>query len=280
MIYVEINGRLGNNLFEIAAAKSISDNILLYCPSKYAENMILKYKDTLFKDLDIVKQLPCDIEIYEEQSYKYKKININSERNILLKGYYQSYKYLDKKKICELFTIPENVKKDITTRFSYILKKETVCINVRRGDYLQLPHRHPFCGKSFFKKAMKVFQNKDVNFLISSDDIEWCKNNLKGNNIFYVEDSYPLLDLYIQTVCQHNIISNSSFSWWGAYLNQNPNKIVVAPRRWYGMALRLNTQDLLPEEYILLPCKYSFIMFFKAVFKTIKQIISKRTLKR
>lgn len=280
MIYVEINGRLGNNLFEIAAAKSISDDILLYCPSDYAENMILKYKNTLFKDFNIAKKLPNDIEIYREPSYEYKKININSEKNMLLKGYYQSYKYLDKQKIYKLFSIPESVKVDIQTRYSKVLEKETVCINVRRGDYLQLPHRHPFCGKSFFSNAMKIFQNKDVNFLVSSDDIKWCKNNIKGNNVFYVENSYPLMDLYVQTICQHNIISNSSFSWWGAYLNPNPNKIVVAPQRWYGMALRLNTQDLLPKEYIILPCKYSPSMFIKAVLKTIKQIVSRRTLKK
>lgn len=276
MIYVEINGRLGNNLFEIAAAKSLSDEIVLWCKSDWQLNCINMYKDTLFKDLPIVKHLPENIEVYEEPCFTFNAIPYNKEKNLLIKGYFQSYKYFDRDKVLQLYSCPPHVEKDIFERFGNILSRHTVVsINVRRGDYLRLPHRHPFVGKKFLERSMLWF-GEDVHFIVSSDDIEWCKKNFGlKNNIHYLTDSYPLLDLYIQTACHHNIISNSSFSWWGAYLNNHKQKIVIAPHRWFGMSTELNTKDLLPTEWLIEKCSYEPSVFVKALPLHAKYIIKK-----
>jgi len=83
---------------------------------------------------------------------------------------------------------------------------------------------------------------------VFSDDIAWCKQNFKGDNIEFSERS-PVEDLNLQLACEHNIIANSSMSWWGAFLNKNPSKIVIAPNKWFGPAQPHNTKDLLPSEW-------------------------------
>ena len=88
-------------------------------------------------------------------------------------------------------------------------------------------------------------------YLIVSDDIPWCKQNFRGSKFEFSDGSSVIEDLKMQISCANNIIANSSFSWWGAYLNQTPNKRVVAPARWFGPTqAHLNTKDLLPPEWI------------------------------
>lgn len=276
MIYVEINGRLGNNMFEIAAAKSLTDDVTLWCKGDWQLNCIEMYRETLFKDYPIVKFLPDNIKIYEEPEFTFHPIPYKENQDLLIKGYFQSYKYLNREKVLQLYPCPISVKLDIEKRFGNILSQHTVVsINVRRGDYLKLPHRHPFVGKRFLERAMLWFGDK-VHYIISSDDIEWCKTHFKQfDNVHYLTNSYPLLDLYIQTACHHNIISNSSFSWWGAYLNNHPQKIVIAPHRWFGMSTNINTQDLLPPEWMIEHCVYEPKVFFKALPLHAKYLLKK-----
>ena len=119
----------------------------------------------------------------------------------------------------------------------------------------------------YYNKAIKQF-DKDSNFLIFSDDIEWAKNNFKGDNFYFITENkiegndvmdtlniskggHPdYIELYMMSLCDHNIIANSSFSWWGAWLNENPNKKVIAPKKWFGPAYGdINDNDLVPETW-------------------------------
>ena len=102
----------------------------------------------------------------------------------------------------------------------------------------------------YFRQAINYF-GKDKQYLVLSDDIVWCKKKFVGSNFHFPDRESPVTDLYLQSLCTHNIISNSSYSWWGAWLNQNPQKIVIVPKTWFGIQMRdYNLADLIPEEWI------------------------------
>lgn len=122
-----------------------------------------------------------------------------------------------------------------------ITAKESVSLHIRRGDYLTAENSifQNICTPTYYKNAVSYMNSNVVNpyYFIFSNDIEWCKNNLNLDNITFVDwnigvNSYK--DMQLMSLCKHNIIANSSFSWWGAWLNNNPNKVVCVPKRWYN----------------------------------------------
>ena len=86
--------------------------------------------------------------------------------------------------------------------------------------------------------------------LVFSDDIDWCKGVFRGDRFTFIEGEKDYIDLYIMSQCKNNIIANSTFSWWGAWLNKNKNKKIVAPKKWFGSLISHNTKDLIPKEWI------------------------------
>jgi Glycosyl transferase family 11 len=137
------------------------------------------------------------------------------------------YFYNYQKELCDLF-INEEVINEIRIKYNKYLNN-SVSLNIRRGDFLQL---YPELIKSvdYYLDGIKEIEKKKQidNILVVSDDIPWCKENFKDNrNIFIEEEDY--LQLYLMTLCENNIITASLFSWWGAFLNRNENKIVIRP---------------------------------------------------
>jgi len=148
-------------------------------------------------------------------------------------------------------------------------KCEIVALHNRRGDNVPSPdmfqnkvegvfrpdkHKfHPLLDQEYIEAAKKEF--KDVIFLVFSDtntDINWCKENIKGENVLFSENHPDFIDFALQQKCDHNIIANSSFSWWAAWLNNNPNKKVISPRKWFGEAYEhFDLKDLYPEDWIV-----------------------------
>ncbi|MFD2161737.1 alpha-1,2-fucosyltransferase [Paradesertivirga mongoliensis] len=121
-----------------------------------------------------------------------------------------------------------------------IHRMNAVSLHVRRGDYLQNELLGNVCDLSYIENALKTIKSivLEPTFVIFSNDIAWCKENLRGEKCIYVdwnmgEDSY--CDLQLMSSCNHNIIANSSFSWWGAWLNRNPEQIVISPRQWMNL---------------------------------------------
>lgn len=96
---------------------------------------------------------------------------------------------------------------------------------------MSLSNYYYILDESYYSKALSYF-NKDIKIAIFSDDIEWCKSNIKNKNIYFIEES-PIVDLRIMSICENNIIANSTFSFWGAYLNENKNKKVICPQNWF-----------------------------------------------
>ena len=131
---------------------------------------------------------------------------------------------------------------------------------MRRGDYISIEENNRLygvCTEKYYADAIKKIIDKfsGATFYVFSDEPEWFKNNVKTNcSIEYVthnqdENSYE--DLILMSLCKHNIIANSSFSWWGAWLNENPEKIVIAPKNWFKDRSK-NTKDLIPEKWLQL----------------------------
>lgn len=259
-LYVNLMGRLGNNLFQIAAAASLAKKyncpfiaIPQSCALQESDNCplpdyLLKFKDTILKNVPMQNHYPEHYNQYSEPFYHYQEIPY--QENLLLWGYFQSEKYFDIPTVRELFKIPASIDAILQKKYGSLLREELVSINVRRGDYMLRQDYHPVCSPAYFNRAIELI-GKDKQFMITSDDLPWCKEHFTGDNFHFADYTDPEENLYLQTLCTHNIISNSSFSWWGAWLNPNRNKKVIAPLRWYGpRAADLNTKDLLPDAWL------------------------------
>jgi hypothetical protein len=106
---------------------------------------------------------------------------------------------------------------------------------------------------SYYQNAInEIYDNNDYQYFIFSDDIAWCKEVFgESDSIYYSEGNSHYVDLCLMTMCNHNIIGNSTFGWWGSWLNNNLNKKVVVPKQWFGPALNhLDTKDMTPKEWI------------------------------
>lgn len=164
--------------------------------------------------------------------------------SLYYEGYWQNEKYFKKisESIRELFSFKRELNVRNKSLYDFITStKDAVGIHVRRGDYSQNPLYNGICEIDYYKEAISYIlsQRGSSSFFIFSNDIGWCKEHfsylLDGFYIKYIdwnkgEDSY--IDMQLMSACNHNIISNSSFSWWAAWLNKNPDKIVVSPKKW------------------------------------------------
>jgi hypothetical protein len=138
---------------------------------------------------------------------------------------------------------------------------ETVGVHIRRGDYINDKHTQKFhgnCGKDYYLEAIKKIkqEKKDITFIFFSDDIDWVKKNFENisSSVLYVDenkDSESWKDMLLMSYCNHQIIANSSFSWWAAWLNANPDKIVIAPQKWYNDET-LSHINVVPQSWIKL----------------------------
>ncbi|MCD7977616.1 MAG: alpha-1,2-fucosyltransferase [Tannerellaceae bacterium] len=168
-----------------------------------------------------------------------------------IQGYFQSEKYFDSSLVRNMFKIDNETQDFLKEKYDEILELPGITsINVRRGDYLKVQDHLPVCSLNYYNKAIEII-GKDKPYLITSDDLEWCRQNFKGDKFYFAECTNPTYDLYLPSMCQNHIISNSTFSWWGAWLNNSEDKKVIAPLRWFGPKYaEHNTQDLLPEKWI------------------------------
>ena len=263
MIYVVFCDRLGNNLFQLAAALSLSSEITICVPLENEYQATLKFSDTFFKGFPILNYVPDGIQIYEEPFYHYNQIPYIAGSDLILKGYFQSYRYCDKSLILNQFSIDERTLAFIKLTYPEIINERFTSIHVRRGDYLKMPYKHPFCGLKYYQKAINLI-GKNEQFIVVSDDIKWCKKHLNLEKIIFVENTTPIIDLYIQSFCKNNILSNSSFSWWGTFLSKHEDKIVIAPSLWFGIKFKVDTTDLLPPSYRIINNNKRLLNYFKS----------------
>lgn len=200
--------------------------------------------------------------VYKEKSFGFDENLLSINVPIYLKGYFQSYKYFHgfEDYVRNLFSFPVHSLSQKNIDLIPILQKEnTIAIHVRRGDYVTdtLTNQfHGVCSFEYYTKGILEITSKIENptLVFFSDDCEWVKQNfdrLTFNKIFITHNKgiNSWIDMYLMSICSHNIIANSSFSWWAAWLNNNKTKIVVAPKKWF-QAKEIDINSIIPEQWI------------------------------
>lgn len=219
----------------------ISDFIRQYLPFK-SKNNIIKY--------------------IAEKKFSFDKNILTLEDNIYLSGYWQSPEYFsDIRAVLLKEFMPKRSLKGYNHDIAIdMAMKNSVAIHIRRGDYVSnavTNEFHGLCGLEYYYKCIANIAKmiKNPTFYVFSDDIDWCKEHLKIDYsvefVNYNQGEMAFEDLRLMSLCKHNIIANSSFSWWGAWLNQNDNKIVFAPQQWFS-SYKADTKDLIPANWIKL----------------------------
>jgi hypothetical protein len=256
MITAKLQGGLGNQMFQIAAAFSLSLEADTDCyfdfnncntPNQGFDSK--KYSNNLFSKIQNKTINFEEYPQYTEPKFSYEKIP--SEKKLCLNGYFQSEKYFlqNKSHILNLFNFDDKIFDSAELFFKNKLKKNITTIHVRRGDYLEKLHYHSVCPLDFYYSAMKKLPNND--FIIISDDIEWCKKNMQVENVTFSESNSEIFDLHLMLLSDNIIMSNSTFSWWGSWLNNKKNKVVICPRVWFGEHGPKDIHDLIPLNWIM-----------------------------
>ncbi|MBA3704885.1 MAG: alpha-1,2-fucosyltransferase [Bacteroidetes bacterium] len=201
---------------------------------------------------------------YHEPFFHFNPEFNNLQDNYYLEGYFQSERYFSeyadviRKDFSPSTPPPDKVKVLLEKIHS---EEQAVCLNVRRGDFVSNPLmniEHGVLGLDYYYNAVQEIttRNKNAHIYVFSDDINWCANNLKFDvpstfvDHTYAGEKYGSYLLLMQA-CRHFIIPNSTFGWWAAWLSYHPDKIVIAPARWFNNATR-NTKDILPDSWIKL----------------------------
>ena len=131
---------------------------------------------------------------------------------------------------------------------SNIIDENSISLHLRRTDYLTSNGYHPVQDISYFSDGIDIIGDYNKIYVFS-DEIEWCKTNLNFQRMVFMEGYSNIEDLRLMSLCKYNIIANSSFSWWAAWLNENKDKKVIAPKQWFGPQANLNEQGIGPETW-------------------------------
>ena len=179
------------------------------------------------------------------------------KKNIYFEGYFQTEKYFKifRKELLKDFSLKTELNDKNKKMLEQIKSTNAISLHVRHGDYLNLQNHFKICSLDYYKNAINLIIQKVENphFYIFSDDIDWVRKNFNLNHHITIVDinssNEGYFDLELMKNCKHNITANSSFSWWGAWLNENPDKIVITPKTWFvnGDEERI---DRIPEDWI------------------------------
>lgn len=273
MIIVKIKGGLGNQLFQYAFGLYLKNSLnseVFYCidVDKKNKNLtkrelgISKFNFTLktvdYKSVERYKLFDSGIldRIEHKLHRLFPILNYNGyvveptnhemistkfiRNNCFYDGYWQNLNYLksNNQSLIENLKLKDGIKDENTFNKIKSVENNSVSIHVRRGDYISIKKNADIFSISsidYYKKAIEIIEKKITNpeYFIFSDDIEWCKLNFKVGNFHFITGNSAEQDLLLMSKCRHNIIANSTFSWWAAWLNNYENKIVIAPYNWY-----------------------------------------------
>ena len=281
MIFVSVYGGLGNQMFQYAIGKSISTlrNVDFKIDTYKMKNSNYISRDFSLSKFNISaeltemsqvkrfhgskyfdficgklyqKNIRLSNKIFEKQPFHFDKKMLSISYGYL-DGYWQCFKYFEdiREILLKEFTLVDEMNLENKLIFDKIRGSNSISIHIRRGDYVNDKKNktiYNVFGMEYYQSAINFIDNKIENpyFFIFSDDLEWASNNLNLSNATYVDvnsTGKPENDLILMANCKHNIIANSTFSWWGAWLNRNSQKIIIAPKKW------MNTVDNLDDLY-------------------------------
>jgi Glycosyl transferase family 11 len=288
MVVTELKGGLGNQLFQYAAALSLAkekstplkvdvtcletaDEILgtyrnyklrhLDNPPKIADAEELNYFNR-FRKNKFHALLPFrKRKVLKEPSFSFYSSFFKYSNHVLMTGNWQSESYFSKNReviLAEISFHQLPLYTDTTTILSAIQSSQSVGVHIRRGDYVTNKIANDVLGTlpiSYYEKASQVIQREQgtISYFVFSDDIQWASSNLPflENAVFVDIDAQEkdITEFYLMSQCKHQIIANSSFSWWAAWLNTNQQKKVIAPEKWFNKA-KYDTKDLIPSNWI------------------------------
>lgn len=259
-----LQGRTGNMMFQLAHgyAKALEYNRQFIAPSQDSSSSLLE--KNLFRKLDfnIKKSEGIDEAEFVVGSFAYSDIKPADNKPTVFVGWYQSEKYFGrfKEAVRDLYSPPKEFVEKALKDFPFLEHSTVAALNVRRGDYLTQPDRHPVITTEYIEEAYKHLPNHDY-IIVMSDDIAWCKENIKLPNMVIIDNNqnrqyWDQEGIWLLSLCDHFIISNSSFSWWGAWLSRTPNKVVIAPDTWFGPDLKEDTKDIYCDDWIKIPTRW------------------------
>lgn len=248
-------GRLGNQLFQVAA--------LIEFSKKYKCDFVIpewKYSSYFKKDF---KQQALIVDmLIEEKYYHYtpefwdQYAELFKTKNVDLAGYFQSPKYWQQSKseIVNSFTFKTEYVQRLKSKFERVFEKSTIAIHIRRGDFIANPNYTLLPLSYQIRALLKYFPDyKNYNLLFFSDDIVYCMSHIRQfQNVFFSKGQSEIEDLCLMTLCDHFIISNSTFSWWGALLAERKGTKVVRPAYFVSGELekKIDWKDLYPDNWI------------------------------
>ena len=245
MITCSLRGQLGNQMFIVATVIAHARN--MRSPYAFPPHSGKRGQfPFMFPHLP-QRVFAEPIELFRESHFG-RHVPIKDKADLHLQGYFQSEKYFKehREEVIAAFNIPV-----------YETKKNVVSLHIRRGDSLKFVDKLPQPTDKYLDRAISSFYT-NWSFLVFSDDIAWCKERFKGDRFeFDVSDGDPKKTLGRMASCEHNIIVNSTFSWWGAWLNTNPDKIVISPSKesWFGdnWKHKLSAQDIVCDSWVQIP---------------------------
>ena len=284
MLYLILKAQLGNQLFQIFNLISLSleynldykiyidkDSKTLYENKKtYFDSFLSNIKDKIIK-ID-KKDLDNNIIKYKELNFNYDKIELEDiNKDICIEGYYQSNKYFEKyyKEIDNLIKISE-YQKILNDKYSYIFLKKTIAIHFRYGDYLNLQNLHPIKKIKYYIDSiilLNTLLNNDKDTIYNYNILYFCNscdneivlniinklNEIFNNKLNFIKINDNINEyeqMLMISLCDHKIIANSTYSWFGAYLTNKKN-IVIYPKRWFGEFYKNNDiKDLILDNWI------------------------------
>lgn len=280
MIVVQLLGGLGNQMFQYACGRALAlrtgkqlyldvGSYSLY-PGRHFELDVLNIQATIInleEDKAIGSRLGLpDIQVYSEQQYNFDPNVFALRDNVFLQGgFWQTEKYFQdfagvmheelSPKLPSLSAESLSIAQDMKRYLS-------IAIHVRRTDYA-IYDKLGILPIDYYENVRRYLGTTfpAARYYVFSDDVAWCKREFTVfPNAYLVEHQGQVgchEDLWLMSQCQHNVIANSTYSWWGAWLNGNPQKLVIAPDRWFA-GEHLNTQDLLPDKWIKVPVQNHF----------------------
>lgn len=287
MIITRLDGGLGNQMFQYAIGRCLAEKLCTVVKMDVIELEALKQRPYNLYCYYIQEHIASQSEIYDifgeelntderinnhslplgkvirapiEDAGKFNPEILDQTGNLYLIGYWQTENYfIDIKPILQREFIIKYPRDERNEQYARMIRScNSISLHVRRGDYIYNPHTnyyHGTCDLTYYDRCIDYIARKvkKPHFFIFSDDSTWVKDNLKVKYSATIVDHNGNLqnyeDIFLMSQCKHNIIANSSFSWWGAWLNQNTEKIVCAPKRWFNNA-PVDTSDLIPRGWI------------------------------
>ena len=278
MITCNLMGGLGNQIFQIFATISYAINSknrfqFLNLKALGVGSTTVRYTfwETFFSNMKpfLISELPQPIHVIRENEFPYNELSVREmvNRNVMIYGYFQSYKYFQQNyaiiyRMLNIDKMKNDILNNLNLSSDYL--ENTVSMHFRIGDYKKIQHVHPLATYDYYERTLLYMQisKPNSNFTIlyfcedcDIDDVLSITNKLVDKFPMYnfkratntLEDWQQML---LMSCCHHNIIANSTFSWWSAYLNSNNNKIVCYPSVWFGPAINNDTRDLCPPNWV------------------------------